>query len=218
MTSAVNEQSADAAGHLSGWAGEVIEIPALTVHELFERAVRGTGTEDGTGPEAVAVVHGARTVTYGELDRLADRVRDRLLDEGVANGNAVGLCLRRSPELFAAMLGVLKAGACYLPMDSADPDERLRHVAGQAGGIHAFVVTGSRNLPVGTARVLVLDEQWRAAAGRTVAAEKEGSGRSVRTPRPMCSTPRGATGRPKSVAPSAPGRACAPSGASLPVP
>ncbi|MFE0104520.1 amino acid adenylation domain-containing protein [Streptomyces sp. NPDC059009] len=200
MTSAVSDQSADAAGRLSGWAGDVVDIPALTVHELFERAVRGTGTEYGTGPEAVAVVHGSRSVTYGELDRQADRVRDRLLDEGVASGDAVGLCLRRSPELFAAMLGVLKAGACYLPMDSADPDERLRHVAGQAGGIRAFVVDGSRDLPIGTARVLVLDEQWRAAAGEDSGG---GGGRDRVVGQDAAAYvlhTSGSTGRPKSVA------------------
>ncbi|RKT08300.1 amino acid adenylation domain-containing protein [Streptomyces sp. 3211.6] len=200
MTSAVSNQSAGPGGRLSGWTGDVFEIPALTVHELFERAVRATGTGDGTGPETVAVVHGTRTVTYGELDRQADRVRDGLLDAGVASGDAVGLCLRRSPELFAAMLGVLKAGACYLPMDSADPDERLRHVVDQAGGIGAYVVDGSRDLPVGTARVLVLDEPWRAAAGEE-GGGGGGGGRAVgQDAAAYVLHTSGSTGRPKSVA------------------
>lgn len=200
MTSADSNKSAGTEGRLSGWTGDVVEIPALTVHELFERAVRRTDTADGTGPEAVAVVHGSRTVTYGELDRQADHIRDRLLDAGVASGDAVGLCLRRSPELFAAMLGVLKAGACYLPMDSVDPDERLRYVANQAGGINAFIVDGSRDLPVGTARVLVLNETWRAETveeggggrGENQAVGQDAAAYVLHTS--------GSTGRPKSVA------------------
>ncbi|MER6948111.1 AMP-binding protein [Nonomuraea sp. NPDC000554] len=116
-----------------------MEYPAFTVHGLFERVAEQQG-----GADAIAVVHGAREVGYAELDRLANGVADWLLDVGVRPGTPIGLCLSRTPELFAAMLGVLKAGACYIPIDVADPDERLRHIAEQAGGIECFITDGSR--------------------------------------------------------------------------
>jgi amino acid adenylation domain-containing protein len=76
-------------------------------------------------PDAVAVRAGAVRVSYAELDRWSDAVAGRLAGAGVVRGDRVGVCLRRSPELIAALLGVLKAGAGYVPVDAADPAPRL---------------------------------------------------------------------------------------------
>ena len=76
-------------------------------------------------PEAEALVCEERRLTYGELDRLANRVAHHLAATGVGPGTVVGLCVERSPEMIAGLLGVWKAGAAYLPLDPAYPDARL---------------------------------------------------------------------------------------------
>ncbi|WP_253834549.1 type I polyketide synthase [Actinokineospora globicatena] len=128
-------------------------VPVLTVHGLVERVL----TE--RPPDTVAVVDGNRQVSYPELDRMAQRVCSWLLAAGVGRGHLVALHLRRGPELFAAMLGVLKAGACYVPMDVEDPVARLRAIAEDAD-IAVLVTDGARPTPF-DASTLVLDEMWQ---------------------------------------------------------
>ncbi|HEX2210504.1 MAG TPA: amino acid adenylation domain-containing protein [Longimicrobium sp.] len=79
-------------------------------------------------PEALAVAAEDAQLTYAALDRAANRIANALIARGVRRGDAVAVCMERAPELPAALLGVLKAGAAYLPIDSAYPDERIRFV------------------------------------------------------------------------------------------
>ncbi|MFJ5533565.1 amino acid adenylation domain-containing protein [Streptomyces sp. NPDC093261] len=191
----------------SAWLGAIAAIPDSTVHELFERVVRGepagpAGAGGPGGAEALAVVHGERRTTYGELDEMAERVAAGLRDLGAGIGEPVAVCLERGPGLFAAMLGILKAGAAYVPLDAADPDERVRDIVDQAG-IRIAVTDGSRTFPADTLRVLVPDERGAAAgdgprpdgAGRNAAGRRGGP----ETPAYVIFTS-GSTGRPKGVA------------------
>jgi amino acid adenylation domain-containing protein len=75
-------------------------------------------------PDRVAVTDGRRTLTYGELDAEAGGVAHRLRAAGIAPGGRVGVCLRRSADLIVALMGVLKAGCGYVPLD---PDHPRRH-------------------------------------------------------------------------------------------
>ncbi|WJV45633.1 amino acid adenylation domain-containing protein [Streptomyces flavofungini] len=79
-------------------------------------------------PEAPAVVQGSRELSYRLLNRLANGLARELRTRRVGPGTTVGVCVARSPELLVALLGVLKAGATYVPLDTAWPDERLRYV------------------------------------------------------------------------------------------
>jgi amino acid adenylation domain-containing protein len=88
------------------------------VHELFEKQV-----EDRA--DAVALVHQSRRVTYRELNRLANGVARELQRWNLPPDSVVALCVERSPEMVAGMLGILKAGAAYLPLNPTDPPERL---------------------------------------------------------------------------------------------
>lgn len=96
-------------------------------------------------PEAIAVRHGERSMTYGELISLAAAVAERLAAAGVAPGARVGLMLERTPVAVAAILGILLRGASYVPLDGAGPSER-RDTMIAAAGIVA-VMTGAEQLP-----------------------------------------------------------------------
>ncbi|MFI6402039.1 amino acid adenylation domain-containing protein [Streptomyces sp. NPDC050548] len=80
-------------------------------------------------PLRTAVVDGPRVLTYAELDAWSDRVAARLRTTGVEPGDRVGLFLDKSAEAIAGLYGVLKAGACYVPLDPQAPAARLRMIA-----------------------------------------------------------------------------------------
>ncbi len=79
-------------------------------------------------PGAVAVVTELRQWTYEELDYKADAIAVSLLRQGVRRGKCVGLCLDRSCEAIAAMIGVMKAGAAFVPLDPQYPPDRLQYM------------------------------------------------------------------------------------------
>ncbi|GAA0258953.1 non-ribosomal peptide synthetase [Saccharothrix mutabilis subsp. mutabilis] len=79
-------------------------------------------------PDALAVRSEVDALTFARLDRAADRVANHLLALGVTPGSVVGVCVRRSPAGVAALLGVLRCGAAYLPLDPDYPADRLAHM------------------------------------------------------------------------------------------
>ncbi|MEO7261300.1 MAG: amino acid adenylation domain-containing protein [Jatrophihabitantaceae bacterium] len=99
-------------------------------------------------PDQLAVVSGAQRLDYASLDRRANRLAAALIGRGVRPDQLVGLCMGRSVELVVGILGILKAGAAYLPLDPALPAERLAGMVADAEP--ALVLTG----PVLTDRVL----------------------------------------------------------------
>ncbi|MBE1533909.1 non-ribosomal peptide synthetase [Actinomadura algeriensis] len=84
-------------------------------------------------PAATAVIDGARTLDYAALDRRADRIARLLRAAGTRRGDLVGVRLRRGPDLVAALLGVWKAGAAYVPLDPDHPAERTRWIVEDTG-------------------------------------------------------------------------------------
>src|SRR5205807_5220901 len=84
-------------------------------------------------PDAPAVVAGGRRVTYQELEARANGLAHQLRALRAGPGAVVGLCLNRSSEMIVGALGILKAGAAYLPMDPDTPAERLAFILRDAG-------------------------------------------------------------------------------------
>jgi hypothetical protein len=104
------------------------EAPArgVCLHELFAAQAART-------PDAVALVHGIRTLTYGELAARAGGIARRLRSLGAGPETRVAVCLERSPDLIAALLGVLAAGAAYVPIDPAYPADRQAFMLEDSG-------------------------------------------------------------------------------------
>ncbi|MGS2640337.1 amino acid adenylation domain-containing protein [Streptosporangium sp. G12] len=96
------------------------------VVELFEERVR-------LAPDAVAVSHGDRRLSYAELRERAARLAARLAAEGAGPETVVAVCARRGPELVVALLATAMAGGAYLPLDPAYPAERLRWMLRDSG-------------------------------------------------------------------------------------
>jgi amino acid adenylation domain-containing protein len=118
------------------------------------------GAQARRSPAAVAVAAGGTVLTYRELDARANRLAHRLLALGVRAEAPVAVLMERSADLVTAILAVLKAGACYLPLHSAYPPERMQWIMDMAGGpvLLADPVTRARGLPRGR-RTLVLPEE-----------------------------------------------------------
>ncbi|GAB3307362.1 amino acid adenylation domain-containing protein [Epidermidibacterium keratini] len=84
-------------------------------------------------PDAAAVDSGLLTLTYAELNEAATELAERLAEAGIGRGDKVGVRIRSgTTDLYVAILGVLRAGAAYVPVDADDPDERARLVFGEA--------------------------------------------------------------------------------------
>jgi amino acid adenylation domain-containing protein len=96
------------------------------IDHLFEQQVANY-------PTKTAISFENTTVTYGELNRRADQVAQFLMKRGVRAGDFVGVCLDRSPTLVAALLGILKAGAAFVPFDAKYPTARLQYMFDDAG-------------------------------------------------------------------------------------
>lgn len=111
---------------LVDWNATAAPPPTATaIHQLFEAQAQRT-------PAAIAVESDSESLTYTELDRLANRLANHLLRLGLQPGEPVGLCLDSSPELAVALLAVLKAGGACLPLDPGYPPARLQFMLADA--------------------------------------------------------------------------------------
>ena len=121
------------------------------VHKLFEQ-------QAAKAPTAVAVIAGDVVLDYRTLDRRANRLAHSLLAEGVRPEHRVGVVADRSADTVVALLGVLKAGAAYVPVDPALPEER-RALMFDESGVDVVVASGRLlgQVPVGPRRLVAVD-------------------------------------------------------------
>lgn len=122
-------------GELTRWNAPPLAVPERCMHELFEDQV-------ARRPGAPAVVAGRATIDYRTLDERANRLAHRLRAAGSGPGRVVGVCARRSIDLVVGLLGTLKAGAAYLPLDPDHPPARTRFELADAG-VRTVVTTSS---------------------------------------------------------------------------
>jgi amino acid adenylation domain-containing protein len=124
------------------------------LHERFEEQAAGT-------PEATALVFEEQRLSYGELNQRANQLAHHLQTLGVGVETLVGICVERSLEMVIGLLGILKAGAAYVPLDPAYPAERLSFMLEDAGVSVLLTQAALLNsLPAHQAEVVRLDEDW----------------------------------------------------------
>ncbi|WP_254623733.1 non-ribosomal peptide synthase/polyketide synthase [Myxococcus sp. CA033] len=128
------------------------------VHQLFAEQAART-------PDAIAVESTTGTLTYRELDERSNQLAHHLRTLGVTPGTRVALCLERSLELPVGLLGILKAGAAFVPLDPAYPAERLSAMLASTGA--SVLVTQERladELPAYVPLLVCLDSDWEQVA------------------------------------------------------
>ena len=144
--------------------------PIVRIHDQIGAVARKT-------PHQTAVVAGNSSLSYGELESLASQVAGRLLGRGVQPGTPVGLYMDRSTTMIVGILGILKAGCAYVPLDPAYPAARLEFILDDIKT--PIVVTQphlAARLGLPEDRILSVDETWSKIATRA----KESSEVSVR--------------------------------------
>ncbi|MDT9696850.1 non-ribosomal peptide synthetase [Streptomyces sp. P17] len=135
-------------------AGEERFVPSDTLAEAFAAQVART-------PDATAVVFADERLTYAELDARAEELAVRLRLRGAGPGAFVAVAVPRSAELMVALLGVLKSGAAYLPVDLDYPADRVAHMLADSGATTVITLSATaERLPErATATVLLIDAE-----------------------------------------------------------
>jgi amino acid adenylation domain-containing protein len=134
----------------------------VAVHQLVEECV-------GLAPGAVAVVCGEERVTYGELNARANRLAHYLMGRGVGRESLVAVCVERGVEMVVALLGVLKAGAAYVPLDPDYPRERLAFMVADTRARLVVTLGRLRERVAGLCEsLLVIDEEGERFADASV--------------------------------------------------
>lgn len=144
---------------LAGWNATAVDYPAYpSVHARIEAQVAAT-------PEAIAAEYDGATLSYRQLNRRANQLAALLQAQGVQPGDRVALILERALDMSVAILGVLKAGAAYVPIDPEAPAERIAYMLETSGAAHILTQTHLQALAPAGLPVLALDAQaWRDSA------------------------------------------------------
>ncbi|ECG8522093.1 amino acid adenylation domain-containing protein [Salmonella enterica subsp. diarizonae] len=138
----------------------IVDFPAaMTLVSLFEEQVRKT-------PDEVALVSDEMTLTFQELNTLANRLSEPLREHGVTAGSVVGLCMQRSAMAIATLLSILKSGAAYLPISTEAPAERRAFMLRDSQAI-LVVADDAQLVHFATTDVMVLSGKALAAAAQT---------------------------------------------------
>ncbi|MGL5833398.1 MAG: amino acid adenylation domain-containing protein, partial [Waterburya sp.] len=140
---------------LVDWNPTPIDLSqGLQIHHLFERQVAKT-------PNGIAVIFEAEQLTYQELNQRAEQLAIYLQSIGVKPEVIVGICIERSLEVMVAILGVLKAGGAYLPLDPAYPQERINLIIEDAQ-ISLLLTTQHLTAQLSTKSVqaIAIDAEW----------------------------------------------------------
>ena len=157
---------------LVDWNETSLECPHACVHQLFERQTRAT-------PDRVAISFADKNLTYSQLNARSNQLARHLRKRGASPDSVVGIYIERSLDMVVALLGVLKAGAAYVPLDPSYPPDRIAFILEDAQ--IRLVLTQEMLcswLPSSNAELICLDADWsqimteeQADPGFAVAAE-----------------------------------------------
>ncbi len=173
------------------WNDTARLFSSKTISDLFE-------TWAAQSPENIALAFGDERLTYRELNCRANQLAHHLQAYGAGAETCVGIYIERSIEMIVAVLGVVKAGATYVPLDPSYPEQRLLFMLDDAGVQLVLTVDAvEENLPTHHAPVILLDSEWLLIAGQS----EENPERDI-TPEHLAyiSYTSGSTGVPKGVA------------------
>ena len=163
----------------------------LCVHELFEQQIRRY-------PDKAAVSFKNHQLTFSELDQRANQLAHYLRKQGAEAGARIGICTKRSLEMIVGVLGILKAGCAYVPLDPFYPQEQLAFIL-QDSSIKLLLTLEhlQENLPQHSARMICLDKDWK-----QIAKERTRQLKTIASPANLAYVlyTSGSTGRPKGVA------------------
>jgi len=142
---------------LQEWNDTAHPVEAITLPELFERQVQKS-------PAATALVFEDTSLTYDELNTRANQLAHHLIAQGIGPESVVALALPRSLEMVVALLGILKAGAAYLPLDPHYPADRLAFMLSDAAPAALITVEALAAQFQDTAALFCLDQPESLAA------------------------------------------------------
>ena len=137
------------------WNRTEVDYPdGHCIHELFESRVEST-------PDTVAVVFGEKKLTYQELNSRSNKLAHYLSSLGVKPGDFVGICAARSIDMIVGILGILKAGAAYVPLDPEYPEDRLVYMLENSSAPVLLTQQGlNKDFSTVHGQIVFLDKQW----------------------------------------------------------
>src|SRR5262249_41767659 len=166
------------------------------MHRLFEEQAR-------LSPESIAVASLQGKLTYRQLNERANKLARYLIEAGVEPETRVGVCMRRSPDLIVALMGIVKAGGVYVPLDAAYPRERFDLMLEDA---QAWLLLTDRGLVdwlrAPGRRLVCLDSDWPQIDVHESDVHESGNPDIAISPQNLAYViyTSGSTGRPKGVA------------------
>jgi non-ribosomal peptide synthetase component F len=146
----INLLDAEEQAQLQRWSGAAVQAPTGIAPELLAAAV-------AADPEAVAIVDGARSWSYRELDEWSNRLARLLIEAGIGPEHAVGVSVDRSAELVVAWWAVIKAGGVYVPVDRTHPVERIATVLNSVAAACVLTCDADTIAGAGPRQVVRLD-------------------------------------------------------------
>ncbi|PYV65120.1 MAG: non-ribosomal peptide synthetase, partial [Acidobacteria bacterium] len=136
------------------WNDTAADFPAVCIHDLFQQ-------QTIKSPDSVAVRFGNLSMTYAELNHRSNQLANYLRGRGVSAETLIGLYLDRSLDMMVALLGILKAGAAYVPLDPVYPKERIAFIV-EDSGVSVLITQEHliNSLPAHSATVVAIDKEW----------------------------------------------------------
>ncbi|QUX95333.1 non-ribosomal peptide synthetase [Marinomonas sp. CT5] len=177
---------------LHTWNDTACLIPQQSVIEAFKAQAVNT-------PHAIAVSSEDSSLSYFELNALSNAWANKLINEQVTPGDLIAIALTRNADMLVALLGTLKAGAAYLPLDPDFPEERLRSIVEDANPKLILSCHGAvSQLPAVDTKILLIDDQHSDISLDKSVSSPCGVLIEARSPAYVIYTS-GSTGRPKGV-------------------